>query len=181
MACPHQHMFCADGHFFSCFVFPHSSFFFSSKFLIVPPLSDPFSPHHLPISSSSTPCGLCPCLRITSVIRRWSSTLIIRVLMCFWSAILDQLSPLTSDIATTCLSLTSVSSLTYLQPRSDPDLPDLFFLQPDLRAVSLTGSPLFHQIINIRNIDCPKKLWRHIRRGTSKFPRLTISEFHFNL
>ena len=153
----------------------------SSQFILFLPIVPPFSPHHLPISSSSTPCGLCPCLRITSVIRRWSSTLIIRVLMCFWSAILDQLSPLTSDIATTCLSLTSVSSLTYLQPRSDPDLPDLFFLQPDLRAVSLTGSPLFHQIINIRNIDCPKKLWRHIRRGTSKFPRLTISEFHFNL
>ena len=121
MTCPHQHMFCADGHFFSCFVFPHSSFFFSSKFLIVPPLSNPFSPHHLPISSSSTPCGLCPCLRITSVIRRWSSTLIIWVLMCFWSAILDQLSPLTSDIAhhlsfsyVAAPATTYISSLTYV-------------------------------------------------------------------
>ena len=82
-------------------------------FLLKVPLSDPFSPHHLPISSSSTPCGLCPCLRITSVIRRWSSTLIIRVLMCFWSAILDQLSPLTSDIAHH-LSFSYVRFISYL-------------------------------------------------------------------
>ena len=104
VVCPHQHMFCADAHFFVPL---------SSELLLFLPIVPPFSPHHLPISSPSTPCGLCPCLRITSVIRRWSSTLIIRVLMCFWSAILDQLSPLTSDIAHH-LSFSYVRFISYL-------------------------------------------------------------------
>ena len=98
---------------FFWFLFPHSSFFFSPESLLFLPRVPPFSPHHLPSSFSSTPCSLCPCLRITSVIRRWSSTLIIWVLMCFWSAILDQLSPLTSDIAHH-LSFSYVRFISYL-------------------------------------------------------------------
>ena len=173
VASPHQHMFCADAHFFgSSFLTVHS-----------------FSPHSPSFFSSSPPYFLLvhplrPLSLLAHHIRHPSLILDADHLSPNVLLISDTWSTISSDIwhrpPPVFLLRPFHLLLTYI-PRSDPDLPDLFFLQPDLRAVSLTGSPLFHQIINIRNIDCPKKLWRHIRRGTSKFPRLTISEFHFNL